>query len=279
MVARGCGRTQDGYSGAAVRGFRLTKWYLDCVEPDGATTIAYVSDLCWRGITFRYASVLRHADGRTTTRTSLLRAEPPTVRGRVLRWSSARLGTSGTWRSLSSPVTETLLATRAGQVEWTCLQPAARVSTRDAERDAPAAGLGYAECLVTTIAPWRLPIRELHWGRFVSLDARSSLVWIDWRGDHAVRLAVRDGVRFGAEVNADRIALEDGAVLGLDQRDVLREGTIGSTVLRATPRLRTAVPRGILGVHECKWRSRGVLAVPGARAVEGWAVHEVVNFP
>lgn len=264
----------------AVRGFRLTKWYLDCVEPDGATTIAYVSDVFWRGLTFRYASVLRHADGRTSTRTSLVRTEPPAVRGRVLRWSSARLGTGGRWRALSQPLAETLLASRAGQVEWTCLQPAARVTIDDAERGGgPAAGLGYAECLVTTIAPWRLPIRELHWGRFVSLDARTSVVWIDWRGDHAIRLAVRDGVRLGADVRADRIALEDGAVLRLDQRDVLREGTIGSTVLRTIPRLRRALPRGILGVRERKWRSRGVLAGPGARSVEGWAVHELVDFP
>lgn len=263
-----------------MRGFRLTKWYLDCVTPEGHATIAYVSDLSWRGLAFRYASVLRHADGRSTTRTSLMRTEPPAVRGPVLRWSCPRLGASGTWQALVPAVAETLLSNRAGQVEWSCLQPAAKVTIRDAER-APhsVAGLGYAERLVTTIAPWRLPIRELHWGRFVSLDARTSIVWIDWRGDHAVRLAVRDGVRLGADIRADRIAFEDGAVLRLDQRDVLREGTLGSTVLRAVPRLRSVLPRGILGVHECKWRSRGALARAGHPEIDGWAVHEVVGFP
>lgn len=262
-----------------MRGFRLTKWYLDCVTSEGDATIAYVSDVSWRGLTFRYASVLRHAAGRSTTRTSLMRTESPAVCGSVLRWSCPRLGASGEWRELVPAVTETLLSSRAGKVHWSCLQPAAQVTIRDAEGVSPVAGLGYAERLVTTIAPWRLPIRELHWGRFVSLDRRNSIVWIDWRGDHTVRLIVRDGSRVAADIEADRIAFEDGAVLGLDRRDVLREGSIGSTVLRATPRLRRALPRAILGVHERKWRSRGMLSCARGRKVEGWAVHEVVGFP
>jgi len=33
-----------------------------------------------------------------------------------------------------------------------------------------------------------------------------------------------------------------------------------------------------LEIDECKWRSRGRFACPGALPVEGWAIHEKVEW-
>lgn len=266
-------------------GFRLAKWYLDCVTPEGDATIAYVAELSWRGLAVRYASVLEHAGGETRTRTALRGHREPEERDGVLAWSHEPLGVRGSWRAAAAPVEEPILASDEGRVDWRCLQPAARVALH--RRGGEVRGLGYAEHLVMTIPPWRMPIRELHWGRFVApaagadgaVDAGATVVWIDWRGEHAARLALLGGARVDADVAEDRVALDGGAVLALDRRDVLREGTVGATVLAAVPRLRDAVPGRILGLHERKWRSRGVLARPGRPAVEGWAIHEVVRWP
>jgi hypothetical protein len=270
------------------RGFRLSKWYLDCMTPGGDAVVVYAAELGWSRIALRYASVLELEGGRPRVATSLRGHESPVARDGSLAWSSAPLGVRGTWRAIAPPVEETLLDSGDGSVVWRCLQPASRVALHLGAAESGAStravdGLGYAEQLTTTIAPWRLPIQELHWGRFVSEPdgdgVHDSLVWIDWRGPHAVRLVLRGGARVDADVSEERIGLADGSALTLDRRDVLREGAIGGTVLGAIPQLRDAVPGRILGVHERKWRSRGVLERPGRRPIEGWAIHEVVRWP
>lgn len=268
-------------------GFRLSKWYLDCVAADGETVIAYVADLGWSGLALRYTSVLDHRGGETRVSRSLRGYESPAADGDTLTWSSTPLGVHGVWRAIVPPVEEAILASADGSVAWRCVQPASLVALRvaDGEGGPPRAvnGLGYAEELTLTIPPWRMPIQELHWGRFVSAldDAgeHASLVWIDWRGPHAARVVCFGGARVEAEVSAERVALSGGTTLSLDRRDVLREGAIGATVLAAIPQLSANLPGRILGVHERKWRSRGVLERPGRSPVEGWAIHEVVRWP
>ena len=209
------------------------------------------------------------------------------MEGDTLTWSSMPLRVHGAWLAVARPLEGTLFASDDGRVEWRCLQPASLVALRvgdaDGEPSRAVAGLGYAEHLTLTIPPWRMPIRELHWGRFVSsLDdaaEHASLVWIDWRGPHAARHVYLDGVSVEAEVSVERVVVAGGATLSLDRRDVLREGVLGATVLDAIPELAKRVPGNMLGVHERKWRSRGVLERPGRPPVEGWAIHEVVRWP
>jgi len=272
------------------QGFHLSKWYLDCVTADGDAAIAYVAQLGWSGFALGYASILDHHGGETRVSTSLRGFEPPVIEGDTLSWSSTSLHVNGAWSALGRPVAATLLASDEGAVEWRCLQPASlaalRVGSGSGEPSRAVNGLGYAEELTLTVPPWRMPIDELHWGRFVSeldeVGAHVSLVWIDWRGPHTRRLVILDGNAVDAHdagVSAERVATGDGTTLSLDRRDVLREGVLGATVLAAVPELGKRVPGRLLGVHERKWRSRGVLERPHRRPVEGWAIHEVVTWP
>jgi hypothetical protein len=259
------------------------------VTPDGDTVIAYVARLGWSGLALGYASILDHRGGQTRVSTSLRGFEAPVLEGDTLTWSSSSLHVHGAWSALVKPVAATLLASDEGSVEWHCLQPASLAALRvgggsDAgEPSRAVGGLGYAEVLTLTVPPWRMPIDELHWGRFVSeLDdagAHASLVWIDWRGAHARKQVYLDGNAVDADVSAERVAIAGGTTLSLDRRDVLREGVLGATVLAAVPELGKRVPGRLLGVHERKWRSRGVLERRDRRPVEGWAIHEVVRWP
>lgn len=159
------------------------------------------------------------------------------------------LGVSGVWEALDPRFSVTLIP----GVQWDCMQPRSRVSLAGLQ------GLGYAEVLTLTIAPWSLPIDELRWGRFASEG--HGKVWIEWRGPHPL-----------AQVLVDGKAGE--APLVLDDDAVLRSGRIEETALSIIPNLASMLPGRILGLTETKWRSRGTML-----GRQGFAIHEVVRWP
>jgi hypothetical protein len=138
--------------------------------------------------------------------------------------------------------------------------------------------MGYAEHLAMTIAPWRLPLRILRWGRFTS--ASDWVVWIDWQGAFTRTLVYRNGREAGTRSLGDAgIEFADGSRLVLDRSLVLRKGTLGSTALSGIPGLRNSVAGRLLQVAECKWRSRASFEQQGGPVVEGWTIQEMVEWP
>ena len=138
-------------------------------------------------------------------------------------------------------------------------------------------GLGYVERLEMTIAPWELPLRTLRWGRFGS--ACDSVVWIDWRGEFRRSLAYVNGRPARAKSVEDGcVEFEDGSRLVMGPPLVLRQGPLGATALSAIPHL-GSTPARVLRVTESKWRSPARFEPAGRSAVEGWAIHEKVEWP
>jgi hypothetical protein len=242
----------------------------------GETVILYAGTLRFGELELRFGSLLHapiagSARGESVLRAASVHAED----GGSVRLDAPALRARGCWQPLDPPVEQVLLADGDGRVTWSCLAPRARVMLELAGK--PLAGLGYAERLQLSIAPWRLPIRELRWGR--ALTASASLTWIDWRrpGDEPpIRLAVRDG-QPGEPLWADDLAVHGhgGPALRFEDNQVLRQGTIGSTVLSLVGRgLRDRLPEACLLLDECKWRAR--VHIGGQ---PGWAIHEVVRWP
>ncbi|MBI1749723.1 MAG: hypothetical protein HY234_03025 [Acidobacteria bacterium] len=259
--------------------FVLSKWYFDCVADDGHTFIGYLGELRWKSLAIHYQSMLVHRDGGgTRVQSSLRRGRPPVVTGNSLSWKSTSLQVEGTWNALERPVQATILESDAGNIEWTCLQPRARANVR-VGRSVEVCGLGYAEHLRMTIPPWRLPLKELHWGRFLS--ETDSLVWIDWRGPHSKRMVFHNGTETQAEsITRQQVVLQgEHLVMDLESSCVLREGILGKTALPILRKVQKLIPRQVLGIRECKWRSRGVLRRRGRAEASGWAIHEVVQWP
>ncbi len=138
-------------------------------------------------------------------------------------------------------------------------------------------GLGYVERLEMTIAPWKLPIDELRWGRFLS-DS-DSLVWIDWKGSHSCRIVLQNGILSSAtNIGDGEITLSGNSSLRIAEGDLLRKGALGKTALAIIPGLKRLFPSKILNVQECKWRSRAELRCADSCS-SGWAIHEVVKWP
>src|SRR5450759_2821268 len=152
----------------AMTDFRLDKWYFDCVSADLAVLIGYAAKLKYGPIDISYgARITKTTDGPLSQRQSLsfgrVDEEPDCI-----RWSKYALRVAGTWiggRRFESTV---LVDGADGSIEWQCLGANSEVSVRVGGEAIE--GLGYAERISVTIPPWRLPFRELRWGRYIGED-------------------------------------------------------------------------------------------------------------
>jgi hypothetical protein len=237
----------------------LTKWYLDCVDDAGNVCIVYWARLGW----ITYASVLESRDGRIVQRSHMTRSPRPRIDGNDLYWQG--LGLTVTMRRSAGRFKKTL---HEG-LQWTCEMPRAGVVIQDGASEMR--GVGYAEVLEMRVAPWKLPIDELRWGRFGG--DHSSVVWIDWRGSNPLTLILNDGVLDRDAVVRDRVITFGGATLDLSDDRSLRDATLGKTLS-----FLHFLPKRIAGAREQKWCSRGELKRADATVDSGWSIHELVTF-
>ena len=256
--------------------FVLNKWYADCISDSGDTVIVYHGAARWKELAVRYSCLLVAVDDAPAfTQYSLKRDDEPACEGSRVRWRSRHLGFEGTWSAIDPGHSETLLTGADGAVEWHCLQPRACAEIQWGN-GRKLAGLGYVERIRMTIAPWKLPIDELLWGRF--LNHADSVVWIDWRGPVRKRLLLHNGHPMeSVEVAEDVVSFGTSSSLTFGERTILREGQLGAIALAALSTIRRLLPHRILAVNETKWRSRARLSNPAQK--DGWAIHEVVRWP
>ena len=252
--------------------FHLSKWYLDSVTDSGDTSILYTGTVSWGPSRVHYSGLLEAVAGSVSSRHSLRAQTEPIIDQGFLRWQSEALKIDGEWKADSGEIRETIFASEAGSIEWHCLMPRAQARIRDG------CGLGYAEHINMNIAPWKLPIRTLRWGRFAA--PADWIVWIDWLGEFTRRLVYWNGQTAATALLEDgEIEFCDGSRLRMDRSLVLRDGPLGSTLLSSVPGFHDTLPARLLRVNECKWRSRARLERPGATPVEGWTIHERVDWP
>jgi hypothetical protein len=246
---------------------------MDCVTDAGDAAILYCADLRWRALCASMGSVLEsRADVPARTRTSLGRFRI-SAEANEIRVEHARLKATGTWRAQCPGVQRTVYEEAGGSIVWNCVQPASRVRMRVGDHELN--GLGYAECLTLTLPSWRLPIRSLRWGRFVSEG--HALAWVDWQGPYSTRFAALDGRACGLESASESEVIADGASLKIDGGASLRAGRLNSTILSGAPGLKRLFPASLFNIREQKWKSRGALACSGQMS-HGWVIHEVVEW-
>jgi hypothetical protein len=253
-------------------GFSLSKWYMDCVTDDGDALIVYRAVLSWRRLRFHYSSTLWFpAAGAPETRTSIRPSPDPVLSPESLAWQSESLGFSAKWTGGTGAVSQTLFENDRGAVRWSCLLAQSDVCARLGDRSLR--GRGYVERLDMTLPPWRLPIRELRWGRFI--DPHNAVVWIDWAGPYPLRRVFYNGRLLEQADVTDHAVSAANLALQLREPRVLRSGRIAG-ILNDVPGLSRLLPRQVRTMHEVKWLSRGTLT--SAAGAEGWAIHERVTW-
>lgn len=251
--------------------FILTKWYLDCVEDDGRLTVLYWARTAWKRAAITCMSVLSADRDGVASTIAVSNARPPRFADGVLRFDARDISVEIRGRAPSSAAL--LLATADGSVDWNCAIPCGEVTLRRGR--SVLHGLGYAECLQLSIAPWKLPIDELRWGRFTSESG--SMAWIDWRGAEPLTVVLRDGATVsGGEVTDSRIRAGD-LELDLSEERLVRDASLGAT-LQAIPAVHSLLPDRLLSASEKKWCNRSTLRRGADVVAEGWTVHERVRF-
>jgi|SRR5215472_3350078 len=253
--------------------FSLVKWYLDCITDAGHAVIVYCAEMRWRGLRTRMASVLESPPGAAPVTHSSIGAYRLNASKDEIAVEHRRFGVRGTWRPAAPGFERTVYANERGSVIWNCLQPGSRVSCRIGERELN--GLGYGERLTLTVPPWRLPLSQLRWGRFVS--EKHSIIWIDWRGEHSTKIALCDGRPCDLlSASENEIVTSDGTLRILPGVS-LRSGRLKDTIVPGMPGLAKLIPGSLFNIHEQKWKSRGTLQTP-AEECSGWVIHEVVDW-
>jgi len=251
-------------------GWSIRKWYLDCVAEDGTTWIGYWADIRWSGMRVPVVSSLLYADSRFSATNKLRAEEQPELIDGHLRWSSPSLGLRVEMSAAGGGTTHQL---HEG-VQWRCVMPAAEARVQLPDRTLR--GIGYAEVLELSVAPWQLPLRELYWGRVTCRN--TSLVWIRWSGEKPLLLALHNGmIEPVASVEDDEVRLADGKRVQMTERAILREETLANT-LHSLRGIAALLPRALMGAVERKWRSRGTVFAGEHPIDEGWVIHERVTF-
>ena len=259
-------------------GFRLTKWYMDCVEPGGRVAIAYWASLTWRSIGLTWSSVAVFDPGAPVRRIAGLgRAAEPCLDGRRLTWRDPGIDAGVEADVLQTGASIQLFARGDDSVEWTCAAPAAEVRV-SAPGGTVVQGRGYAERLVLTLPPWRLPIRELRWGRWIAAETPRSLVWIDWRGAAPATWVLRDGALCPGATVTDTEVRAGGDVVPIGARQLLHSRRLDDVLGGIAP-LRGLVPASVLAIEDSRWASRAPLRSSDGAVVPGSAIAELVRVP
>ncbi|TNE57124.1 MAG: hypothetical protein EP344_11560 [Bacteroidetes bacterium] len=261
--------------------FYLDKWFLDLVSDDGSEAfIFYAARLRWHGIEVPYTSCLHFSSGKIAHRFRLSGIGIPTIQDRVITWADTRFGVDGQWRTMAHPLQERVYQSDAGYLDWHCHQPASEAHLRVHGREL--SGQGYAEQLILTLPPWKLPIETLRWGRFIG--GEQYIVWIEMDGPEPVHWLWLNGQPVQQAVISDnKIDLPDhGICLHLDRKTTLESEKkileVVKSMLRFLPGLKRVMPTGFLLADEYKWLSRGKLFKDNEPVDTGWAIHEFVRF-
>ena len=258
------------------RDFSLGKYYVDFVTTEGHYFIGYSAQMNLVGIEVNYRATIHHPSLiGVKSGPSLSSRDGPVLSDSILTWNNPKLGFDGQWRQRSSAGSHILHQEDDGLVEWNCLQPSARTRLTTAS-GITYEGLGYVEYLNLTIPPWRLGLRTLLWGRFVS--EHHSVVWIEWQGEYPLALLICDGQRVSnSRISDDNVNCEDFE-LSLERVDTIRVGSIGEALVSKLPSVLRTAPVEFLGGREEKYVSRGKLALGDGANHTGWVIHERVSW-
>lgn len=263
--------------GSRLSEFSLEKYYMDAVTEAGDHFIGYFAVLHFGPISLCYSDTMHGPVLQGIFPGPILNcASRPSFEDGIFKWRHAQLGFEGDWEALSPAFEEELLYMRGRSVNWSVLQPSSRVKITTTDGNS-FSGLGSCERLMLTIPPWKLGLKELIWGRFVS--ETNSVVWLEWKGQYPLRLTYWNGVSMEPELISESKVVAKDLEVAIRQERILRSGTIGSEVLSKVPKVSKLAPLALLVVHECKKLGRGVLQTTDGTLDMGWVIHEKVTWP
>lgn len=256
--------------------FRFEKLYLDCIDDSGNCLIIYLAKLKLSFIRLTYSGVIfSDSNGITTEKSSLKKLALP-VAGNTLNFTNPQLQISGNWKSIDGPLASLLYSESPDRkVYWDCHHPKALADIVYLNKTYK--GLGYAETLFLTIKPWKLPVEELRWGRFLSENY--TVIWICWTGSNPVNSIFCNGIEYNDGIfEAGGLTFGSGVYsLTFDEISVIREGKL-SNVLSGMKWLQILFNRRFLNTVEIKYKAKSNLRRNTGFIFGGQALYEIVTW-
>lgn len=252
----------------------LEKWYADWVDHFGQPHILYLARLGIGPVRLGYCASLgqqRHARVRVLwcdKHMPLPRVDAQAVRWPVmaghghLQWCAAdRLGPHVLWQQ------------QAGRVVWEAVVRNGWVHAQNGQ----CLGRGYVERLMLDVAPWKLGLRTLRWGRFCG--THHSLIWIEWEGRHPLQLALLDGCEESLHsVDRSQVCTATARLEMHAAQPIVHE-SLGTGALKRLGGLRRLARPDFLQGVESKWMAQAQLHMHGQVTDSGHAIYEEVQWP
>lgn len=249
--------------------FCLKKYYFDLIDAQGNVVILYDAHLQIFGVKIPYSAMILSQDGSTIQR-SFLSSSVCEEKG---VFSSKKLNVSGRWKEIEPPLpTQKLLNQKHRQLLWNCYLPKAMVEVK--MTDKIFSGLGYAEVLKMNFFPWKLPISELKWGRFLSEN--HCVIWIEWIGKQPLKKVFWNGKLIQDVQISDRSIVFNQLKTQLifDEPAVIKNEKL-SSIAEKYPFLRLFFGRKFLNSEEIKLKSKSTLVIDNQREI-GFSLYETV---
>lgn len=182
---------------------------------------------------------------------------------------------TGTWVALDEPFSYDLYDHASGKIHWHCVQPKSNVILKT--QTDTITGHGYVEKIELTLPPWKIPIKELIWGRYNS--ANNSIVWIRWKGSYPQTLVFFNGKKVdNAQVSETEVSFDKYTLL-IANTKTIREETIGESVFKYLGPVIKYFPPAIMTLHEAKYCATGVFMCGSDNVDSGTIIHELVKWP
>lgn len=258
--------------------FFLDKWYLDIVEEKGNVLILYAAILKWYGFSIPYKRVLHYDNIKMAEQAEFSSLQLPEIKDNTISWEDRSLKIAGSWSQMTAGISQQLMHTEEGELRWNCFP------LNDAQvtwKGMPMLGKGYADQILMTIAPWKMGLHSLIWGRFISDE--HFLVWIqiDLENTRSKWLWYNGQALENPVIEENFISVpEKGLKLFISMEVPLTKGRIIQQVMKGIlsfiPFL--SFPKKFLSTNELKFRARGELITKDDTIFRGWVIHERVQF-
>ena len=257
-------------------GFFLEKTYMDYTDPAGNSFILYSASLHYYFLQFNYSGFIFSDENNQITKQKSIHKSHLTNGNGQLSFSNRHFGITGSWSDAGPPISSQLYKNSSGTVYWNCHHPLAICQISFQNR--AYSGLGYAETLILSIKPWRLPMDALRWGRFTADGVY--VVWIQWTGAYPVNKIFLNGKEFNDAVYSEnKIWFNGGRTrIELYKCEIIRQVNLVSHLSKISWLKLLLSATRILNSVETKYKSAADLITSEGVISSGRCIYENVKW-
>lgn len=248
--------------------FKLKKFYYDGIDLSGNAFILYKADLQILGVSIPYSAIIV-SEGNQTHEKSVLGSSINDLQ----TFENEKLNVSGKWQPIDFQLpTQILLNQKGKKITWHCFLPKGKFLLKNQGKSF--SGLGYGEVLEMNFAPWKMPISELKWGRYLSENHH--IIWIEWIGEQPLKKVFWNGNEVkNAQISDSGISIAEPKIhLKFENPIPIKD----EKLLKITdkyPFLKLFFRKKFLQSREMKFKSKSTLTIENQQDT-GFSLYETV---